>query len=178
VLKKIALAGAVVLALLALFIATRPATYAVVRKTQVAAPPAEVYARVADFHRWEGWSPWAGLDPSMKTDFAGTDGAPGATYHWVGNDKVGEGRMTIREATAPERLVITLEFIKPFADVSTTTFTLQPAGAGTEIAWEMAGQNTFVSKAMCLFGGMDAMIGKDFEHGLAKLKSVSEGKAP
>ena len=177
-LKKIALAGAVLLALLALFIITRPPTYSVVRKVQVAAPPAEVYARVADFHRWEGWSPWAGLDPSMKTEFAGADGAPGATYHWVGNDKVGEGRMTIREAAAPERLVINLEFIKPFAAVSTTTFTLAPAGAGTEIAWRMEGENTFLGKAMSLFGGMDAMIGKDFEKGLGQLKQAAEAHAP
>ena len=39
----------------------------------------------------------------------------------------------------------------------------------------MDGQNAFMSKALALFGGnMDKMIGPDFEHGLAGLKSVVE----
>jgi uncharacterized protein YndB with AHSA1/START domain len=177
-LKKLAIAGAAVLALLLLFIVTRPATYSVVRQAQVAAPMAEVYGRVADFHRWEAWSPWGKIDPAMKTEYTGTDGAPGASYHWVGNDKVGEGRMTIREAVAPERVVITLEFIKPFASVATTTFTMEPSGSGTQVAWKMEGENSFMGKAMSLVGGMDAMIGKDFEKGLAQLKAASEGKGP
>jgi hypothetical protein len=178
VLKKILLGIVALVAVLLLVILTRPATYRVVRATQVAASPAEVFARVADFHGWQAWSPWAKLDPSMKTEYAGADGAPGATYHWVGNKDVGEGRMTIVQATPPERVVIKLEFIAPFAAVSTTTFTMQPSGQGTEVAWLMEGDNTFMGKAMSLFGGMDAMIGKDFEKGLAQLKAQSEGKGP
>ena len=177
-LKKILLVVAALIAVLLLVIVTRPATYQVVRQAQVAAPPAEVYARVADFHRWEGWSPWAKIDPAMKTDYTGADGAAGASYHWLGNDKVGEGRMTLTEVAPPERLVIRLEFIKPFAVVATTTFTLTPAGTGTEIAWRMEGENTFMGKAMSLFGGMDAMIGKDFEKGLGQLKQAAEAHAP
>jgi uncharacterized protein YndB with AHSA1/START domain len=178
VLKKILLVAAALLAVLLLVILTRPATYSVVRKAKVAAPPAEVYARLADFHRWEAWSPWAKLDPSMRTDFSGSDGTPGASYHWIGNDKVGEGRMTVLQTSPPERVVIKLEFMKPFASVATTTFTLAPAGHGTEVAWLMEGENSFMGKAMVLVGGMDAMIGRDFEKGLAQLKAAAEAKAP
>lgn len=39
----------------------------------------------------------------------------------------------------------------------------------------MSGDNNFISKWMCVFmGGMDKMIGKDFESGLASLKEKSE----
>lgn len=38
----------------------------------------------------------------------------------------------------------------------------------------MAGPKNFISKAMCLFGNMDKMVGGQFERGLANLKSVTE----
>ena len=59
--KKIFLIVAAVLVLFALFVAMRPATYRVSRAIAISAPPAVVYAQVADFHRWDAWSPWAKL---------------------------------------------------------------------------------------------------------------------
>ena len=40
--------------------------------------------------------------------------------------------------------------------------------------WVMHGNMTFPFNAMGVFMPMDKMIGKDFENGLANLKSVSE----
>ena len=56
------------------FVSYRPAIYRVERSAVVRAPAAEVYSRVADLTKWEGWSPWAKLDPAMKVDFSGTPG--------------------------------------------------------------------------------------------------------
>jgi Tfp pilus assembly protein PilV len=165
-----------VLGLLA-FIASRPSTYHVERSASIAAPADSVYARMADFHRWNDWSPWAKLDPAMKTDYSGAESGTGAVYHWTGNDKVGEGRMTLTEAEAPNRIAIRLEFIKPFASVSATTFTLSPEAGGTHVVWAMDGHHNFISKAMCLVTSMDKMLGPDFEKGLATLKSTSEMSA-
>jgi hypothetical protein len=39
----------------------------------------------------------------------------------------------------------------------------------------MDGPSPYVAKVMGIFVSMDAMIGKDFESGLAKLKSLAEG---
>jgi uncharacterized protein YndB with AHSA1/START domain len=156
------------------FIASRPGTYHVERSASIAAPPESLYARMADFHLWNDWSPWAKLDPAMKTDYSGAESGTGAIYHWAGNDKVGEGRMTLTEAEAPNKIVIKLEFLKPWQSVNTTMFTLAPEGAGTHVTWGIDGTNNFVSKAMCLFTSMDKMLGPDFERGLATLKHTSE----
>jgi uncharacterized protein YndB with AHSA1/START domain len=176
-LKKILVALAAAIAVLLLVVATRPDDYKVVRTAAVAAPPEAVFAAVADFHRWEAWSPWGKLDPAMKTEYTGAPGAPGSSYYWTGNDKVGEGRMTIERATPPSAVTIKLEFMKPFASVALTDFTVKPAGAGSEVSWAMSGKHTFMSKAMCLVKSMDAMIGPDFERGLAQLKQVAESAA-
>lgn len=174
--KALVVVGAVVVILVAV-VATRPPQYRVQRSIVAAAPPALVYAQIADFHRWEGWSPWARLDPAMKTDFQGARSGVGSIYHWSGNQKVGEGRMTITAEKPAEELTIQLEFLRPWSQTSTATFALAPEEAGTRVTWSMYGDNDFVGKAMALFVTFDEMVGPDFEKGLAGLKSQAEAEA-
>ena len=176
-LKKLGIAAVLLLVVLAIAIATRPAEYRISRSASIDAPAATVYGQVADFHRWKAWSPWEKLDPAMQTTYAGTNGAPGATYAWKGNDKVGEGRMTLVEARPSQALGIRVEFLKPFASVSTTRFDFAPQGRATQATWTMEGRNGFTGKAFSLVMNMDKMVGGDFERGLAQLKSVSEAEA-
>jgi len=181
-LKKVLLAVVAAIALVVvgvgLLALRQPDSFRVERSITMAVPPEAVYQQISDFKAWDRWSPWAKLDPKMKTEFGGTPGAPGSTYHWVGDDKVGEGRMTLTEAAPPLRLAIKLEFIKPFAAVNDTAFTLAPQGAGTKVTWAMTGQNPFLSKVMMVFMDFDKMIGKDFEKGLAQLAAASATGAP
>ena len=56
----------------------------------------------------------------------------------------------------------------------TSEFTMLPQGNATNLSWVMSGPAPFMSKVMQVFMSFDKMIGKDFEAGLAKIKSVSE----
>jgi len=158
--------------------ATRPDQFKVERSVSMAVPPEAAYAQVVDFHAWERWSPWAKLDPTMKATYSGAPSGVGASYHWVGDDKVGEGRMTITEVAPPSRVAIRLEFLKPFAATNDTAFAFAPEGAGTRVTWTMSGKNEFLGKVMSLFVNMDQMIGRDFEKGLAQLAAASATGAP
>ena len=177
-LEKIGIAVLVVIVAVLGIVAIQPSAYKVVRTAQIAAPPAEVHALINDFHKWEGWSPWAKLDPNMKTTYSGSPAGTGASYHWVSaDDNVGEGRMTITQSVPAEKVVINLEFIKPFASTSLTEFTVAPAPGGSTVQWAMSGENDFVSKGFMLaMGGMDKVVGGDFEKGLAQMKALAEKK--
>ncbi|MFN0107031.1 MAG: SRPBCC family protein [Bryobacteraceae bacterium] len=176
-LKKIILIVVAVLVLMAGVIAMQPDTYQVTRSTEIAAPPAEVFALINDFHKWEGWSPWAKLDPNMKTTYSGAPAGTGAGYYWIGNDDVGEGNMTITDSQPPQNVKINLEFLKPFASKATNQFTITPSGAGSKVEWAMTGESNFMSKGFGLaMGGMDKAIGPDFEKGLSQLKALAEKK--
>ena len=164
-------------AALAGFIAFQPSEFLITRTRMLAAPPELVHAYVNDFHKWAEWSPWEKLDPAMKREYSGAEAGAGAGYHWVGNDQVGEGRMTITESQPPERITIRLEFLKPFPATNTADFYVDKSGLGTEVTWAMSGHNNFVAKAFGLFMNMDKLVGGDFEKGLAALKSVSEQQA-
>ena len=176
-LVKILAGLAVLVAGLAVVIALQPSTYRVTRSTTVAAAPEIVFGQVNDFRNWNNWSPWAKLDPAIRETHEGAPSGKGAVYRWTGDDKVGQGNMTILESVPAARVRIRLEFIKPFASVADTLFEFAPAGAGTTVTWTMSGDSGFLSKAFCLFkGGMDKAIGPDFERGLASLKGVAEAR--
>lgn len=164
----IAIAGLVVAIMM------QPDTYRVVRTASINAPSEKVFAQVNDFRKWDAWSPWAKIDPAMKVTYGGPPSGVGSTYHWVGNDEVGEGKMTIKESHPSNHLKIDLEFIKPFASLANTEFILKPVGDKTDVEWSIDGKHNFVSKAMCLVISMDQMIGPDFEKGVNQLKTVSE----
>lgn len=161
------------------FVASRPAEFRIQRSADVAAPPAQVFALLNDFHQWSEWSPWEKLDPNLKRKFDGPDSGPGARYAWAGNADVGEGRMEIVESKPGESLVVDLEFVKPFPARNRATFTLAPAAnGGTHVTWTMDGKNGFLGKLMSTVVDMDALVGKDFEKGLANLGSAVAKATP
>ncbi len=166
---------AVVLVIFIIIVATRPAEFRIARSITIKAPAAKVFAQVNDLHLWKAWSPWARLDPHMKETHQGPPSGVGAKYHWLGNKKVGEGRMTITQSRPPELVVIQLQFIKPFAATNTTEFKFQTQNPHeTNVMWVMTGRNNFMAKAFCMFMNMDKLVGGDFDKGLAALKTVAE----
>ena len=155
-------------------VASRPNQFHVARTARIAAKPPAVFAQVNDFHQWDGWNPWAKLDPAMKQSYAGAPAGVGAVYTWAGNSHVGEGRMTVTESRPSELIRIKMEFLKPFANTSTAEFTFRPEGDHTVVTWSMEGTNNFMAKAIHLVMNMDRMIGGQFEKGLAQMKAVAE----
>ena len=160
---------------LVIVIAMRPAAFQIERSNSVVAPPAAVFEYVNDLHNWEAWSPWAKIDPMMKTTYEGPAAGPGSSYAWNGNSKVGQGRMTILDSRANEVVHIKLQFLRPFAATNDVEFTFKPEASETAVTWRMTGKNNFMLKAFGLFMSMDKMVGKDFEKGLAQLKTQFEG---
>jgi len=173
-LKKALLALVLLIAVLAVVISTRPGVYRVTRTATIAAPPDRVFALLDDYRNWADWSPWAKLDPNMKVSYDGPATGVGASYSWIGDSAVGEGKMTTLESRPTEYMKIKLEFVKPFESNSITEFTLKPEGAGTNVSWDMTGNADFMTKAFTLFSSMDSMVGPDFEKGLLQMKKLAE----
>lgn len=154
---------------------TRSSDLYVEREATIAAGPELVFPYVNDLRRFNLWSPWARLDPQMTTAFEGPDSGVGARYSWQGNRNVGSGRLTVTESLPGEKVGMRLEFFEPFAATNEVLFKLSPEGSGTRVSWALSGHKDFASKLGSVFFDMEDMIGKDFEKGLASLKSLAEG---
>lgn len=173
-LKKILIVLVLAVAGVLHYAATKPDTFQVQRRATIAAPPERVFALIDDFHRWGEWSPWEKLDPAMTRTFEGPASGTGAVYAWKGNKDVGQGRMEIAESSPPGRIAIKLDFIEPMESNNVTEFVLAPKDGGTEVTWTMRGPSPYLTKVMDTVVGMDRLIGKDFEAGLANMKAAAE----
>jgi uncharacterized protein YndB with AHSA1/START domain len=185
----------VLLASVLIYASWKPDTFRLERSTVINAPPDRLFALINDFHCWPAWSPWEKMDPNLKRTYSGAPAGQGAVYAWEGNKKVGEGRMEILSATVPSKVVIKLDFLKPFEAHNTAEFTMEPgagqattaggpgtsaggpttAGGGpTKVTWAMHGPQPFMFKVMTLFFNMDKTVGKDFDAGLSNMKAAAE----
>jgi len=153
---------------------TKPDRIHVERSTLIKAPPEKIFALIENLRGWTAWSPYEAKDPAMTRIHSGAPNGKGAVYEWDGNNQVGKGGMEVTEATPASKVVIKLDFIKPFEGHNTAEFRLEPRGAETKVTWAMHGPAPFISKVMQVFFNMDRMIGRDFEAGLANLKALSE----
>jgi len=170
----VAIILAIAIAVVLILAATKPDSFRVRRSLPIKAPPETLFALINDFHRWGTWSPWENKDPAMKRSFSGAPSGTGAVYAWAGNKNVGSGRMEILDSAAASKIVIKLDFFKPFEGHNTAEFTLLPQTDATTVDWVMYGPAPFMSKVMQVFMNFDTMIGKDFEQGLANLKKATE----
>jgi hypothetical protein len=171
--KIILIVLAVAVAGVLAFAATKPDSFSVQRSTSIKAPPEKISAVLSDFQAWKAWSPWEKMDPAMKRTYSGAPRGKGAKYAWAGNGEVGEGSMTITDAQ-PSRVALDLDFVKPFEGHNKVVFTLVPKGDATEVTWDMQGASPYITKVIQVFCNMDGMIGKEFEKGLADLKTLTE----
>ena len=170
----IAVVLAIVIAIVLILAATKPNTFSVQRATTVKAPPERIFPLINDFHQWGSWSPYENKDPAMKRSFSGAADGRGAVYGWEGNKNVGSGRMEILDTSKPSKIVIKLDFFTPFEGHNTAEFTMLPQGDAINVTWLMYGPAPFMHKVMQVFMNIDNMIGKDFEVGLANIKTISE----
>jgi hypothetical protein len=174
-LKKILMALVAIVAVFLVVVALQPSEYRVERTVTMAAPPASVFGEVNDFHKWDAWSPWAKLDPNAKVSFEGPQSGTGAIMNWSGNDKVGEGTLTLTESKPDELVKVKVDFVKPFEGSTTSQFAFKPDGDNTAVTWSMYGSHDFIGKAMCLIFNGTKMMGNDIDKGLANIKAVVEG---
>jgi len=154
--------------------AMRPDIFRVQRSATIKAPPEKIFAFINDYKLWGVWSPYEKLDPAMKRTFGGPASGKGSKYAWEGNNNVGAGSMEILESTPSSKILIKLDFLKPFEAHNTAEFTLVPSGDTTTVTWAMQGPVPFHFKIVHLFMNVDKMVGGQFDEGLASLKAAAE----
>lgn len=174
VIAVIAVILAIAIAIVLVLAATKPDRFSVRREITVQAPAEKIFPLINDFHQWVAWSPYEHRDPALKRTYSGMESGKGAVYAWDGNNNVGSGRMEILESAAPSKIVIQLDFFKPFEGHNTAEFTMLPQGDATHVSWLMHGPAPLMNRLMQVFMNLDKMIGKDFEAGLVNLKNVTE----
>lgn len=177
-LKTLAIIGVVAVVAIAgilIYAATKRDSFRVQRVVLINAPPDKVFPLINDIKAWTVWSPYEKKDPAMKRTYGAVTAGKGATYAWDGDKNVGQGSIEIVES-GPRKILLKLDFVKPFEAHNMGEFLLEPKGDSTSVTWATYGPSPYMSKVVGIFINIDDLIGRDFEKGLADLKAAAEKK--
>lgn len=165
----------VVIAALVAYVTSRPDAFRIERSQRIRASADAVFARINDLREFNTWNPFAAAGANIV--YTGQSRGAGAAYEWDSTGKSGTGRMTVIESQAPRKVVMRLEFLKPFVATNTAEFAISSEGSVTNVSWAMTGTCSFVHKLCGLVFNSDKMVGGEFAKGLASLKGLVEREA-
>lgn len=154
------------------FAATKPDHFRIERSIEIQTSAEKVYSVLTDLRQGSTWSPFE-KDPGMQRKFSGSETGKGAIYEWEGKE-AGVGRMEITETVPFSKIVLKLDFLKPFEAHDIVEYTIASDGKTARLTWAMHGANNYFSKVMSVFCDIDKMVGSEFETGLANLKRILE----
>lgn len=145
------------------------------REILIERPPAQVFAFLDGFTRFQEWSPWAELDPAQVLSLSGPAHGVGARMEWRG-DKVGAGSQTLIAIDPQRQIDIALDFGEHGAAIA--HYRLSAEGDATRLVWsfDSDAEGRLADRWMGLL--FESMIGADYERGLARLKQVIETDPP
>ena len=147
-----------------------PKHHIVERSVIINAPSGIIHDQINNFEKWPAWSPWDKMDPGMKKEFGATKVGKGAFYTWNG-EKLGKGKLTITSSTT-DTIKTTIEF--GGMGTSEGIYSLKPEAGGINLGWKLIYDTPFPFNAFSFLMNYDKDIGKDFEVGLASLKTICE----
>jgi hypothetical protein len=166
--------GLVVLVILVLFVALFvPRIFNYEKSITINAPIYSVWVNVNSLSALDKWSPWNEHDPVMKKEMKGIDGTVGAVQSWESN-VVGSGSQTIAVIEKPTYFETNLNFYTPRKSHGKAYIKLVSEGTRTKATWGMTSNMPYPMNIMILFMNMEKTMGKDWDHGLSKLKELSE----
>jgi hypothetical protein len=173
-LKVIGLALAGLIGIVLVVAATRPDGFRVQRSASIKASPEKIFPHINNLQAFNAWNPFNRKDPDIKGSYSGAASGAGAAYAFEGNYDVGRGRIEITDSRPASEVRMNLHMLAPMEGRNVVEFTLHPKGDSTSVTWAIQGPMPYISKVVSLFCDMDAMIGKEFENGLADLKAIAK----
>ena len=154
-----------------------PTSWEVVRKREVAAPPARVFAQLDDLRAWRAWSPWReDAYPGLVFEYAGPPRGAGAEVSWD-SAATGDGVLRVVESTPPSRLAFTMTFQRGKIRARDTLLLEPLPGGRTRVTWRDRGTLGRTLLGRLSLPVIEQSMGRDLERGLQALAAVCEREA-
>lgn len=150
--------------------------YSVERVVTMNRPRQVVFDYAKFLKNQNSYSVWAKIDPTMKTEFRGTDGTVGFVSAWDSPVReAGSGEQEITGIDEGNRIDYELRFFKPMKSTDKAFMSFESVNdTVSKVRWGIYGKLKYPMNLSFLFIDMDTMLGKDLEGGLNNLKILLE----
>lgn len=150
-------------------------SYRISRSITINKSRSEVFNYIKYLKNQDHYSKWVMADPAMKKSYTGVDGTSGFIYAWDGNKKAGQGEQEIKSMVPDQKLDLEVRFIRPFAAIAQTPFTLESiSDHQTRVTWTMSSAMKYPMNFMLLVMSIEKLLGGDLEISLGNLKRELE----
>jgi len=143
-----------------------PNKYYIERTIEIDRPVDSIFRFVADLNYYHQWDPWSSEEVVKKFNITGN--GIGQKSEWEG-DTLGKGNLTVEKIIKNKEIHQLLRFYKPWEREAINIMKFENKGNKTNITWIMEGSLDYpIGRFMKV--KLEDQIGKDFEHGLIKLR--------
>ncbi len=164
--KRFMLIIVIVIGVPCAYISIKPSKFKVVRSIEIGVPSGTLYNYINNYTTWQEWNSWIIQDKTMVLKYGSINKGVDAFYSWNGKDGSGSMKTISVETDSYIEQEMTFE-----ESVSTVKWTFEEKEKNTIVTWSIEGKLNFMMKAISLFlGGMDKMIGEEYERSLATIK--------
>jgi effector-binding domain-containing protein/carbon monoxide dehydrogenase subunit G len=156
----------------AVYFSIKDGKYDITRKQNIDAPTSLIFDQIKDFEQWSNWNPWL-LDEEVSTTMGEQTQGVDGNYSFV--DTNGNGKMTITSIEPDKSITMNMFYDNGITSSnSEVVMSLEPVEDGTEIIWNIKGEQGLLDKAMgAIFGfNMEEEISPKYEEGLKNLEKV------
>ena len=163
------------IAVAALYLLSLDGNYRIRRGMLIDVPAKQVFDAIRNLKTWPEWSPWLLHEPDTEVIYSKDCNKEGGFYSWDGK-LVGAGKLTHLKINPENSIDQQIEFIRPFKSLNQVNWYFQNKNGATALEWEMIGSVPFLFRFMKK--QIEAMIGKDYDLGLALLNGYLLPTAP
>ena len=177
--KALVYIGIILVALIGFLIAMvmlTPEGFRVERDVVINRSNDQVFNYLVKLKNQEKWGPWVKKDPNVKLKYTGEDGKEGFVARWESDhEELGTGEQEIKRVVDGKQVDLELRFEKPWESTSDAYYITSEEGPDkTKVRWGFTGKLARPMNLLLVFTDFEGMVGKDFEEGLANLKTEVE----
>lgn len=152
-----------------------PTSQKIERIISINAPASEVYNQLKLLENFNKYAVWGQRDTTAKFTLSGKDGVVGTALNWAGDPNIaGDGKITLTALEENKKINHQITFTKPKQGTALSSIELNEKNGITSVSWKFELATPRPWNVFNLFNNMDKKIGKDFDEGLALLKSTIE----
>jgi hypothetical protein len=148
-----------------------PSTFEIEISLVIKAPPERIHTFTGDLAQWPEWNAWLKDDPALIVTPGDLTAGEGASQTWASGS--GEGSISLTRCDPDWGVAYEMAFSKKtFSTAGTLRY--ETVDDGTEVVWNMVGDNGGNIMARYFAGLMPSLIGPQLEENLARLKLTAE----